>query len=98
IMFIGDIRRNVYSSRALSDSMIKFAHASNEMKDSWKRVNVILDKFTLAMGTIGSKILSYAGQKIFDPLASVADHMMGNFAKMGWKMQAAISALSPFAG
>lgn len=80
LMYVKDIQRNIYASRALSGSMYDFAQANSDMKDSWKGINVTLDKLTLALGTVGSKLGTAVG-KTLDPVAKAFDKFMGGLAK-----------------
>jgi hypothetical protein len=91
MMYIRDIHRNIQSSRALSSSMFEFAKANSDMKDSWKGINIVLDKLTLAIGTTGSKIASGIG-KTLDPVARAFDEFMGGIAK-GNKLFEGLAAL-----
>lgn len=75
MMYIRDIQRNIYSSRALSSSMYDFAKANSDMKDSWKNINMTLDKLTLTFGTLGSKMWGSFGD-LLDPLADRMDGFM----------------------
>jgi hypothetical protein len=81
LMFIRDIHRNVQSSRALGGSMLEFARANANMKDSWRDTNIVIDRFSLALGTVGSKLGNAVGNMVA-PMAKGFDMMMGKFAKM----------------
>jgi hypothetical protein len=94
LMFIRDIHRNVESSRALGGSMLEFAKANADMKDSWKTTNIVLDKFTLALGTAGSKVGGAIG-KFFEPIHKGFDTFMGGLNKGNRGMQALALAMGP---
>lgn len=78
---IGDIKRNIYASRQLSDSMIKFARASNAMKDSWKDVKVSIDKIILGFAMVGANIAKKAGDAV-NPIFRDMQWAFGLMAKM----------------
>jgi hypothetical protein len=80
LMYVRDLQRNIYASRSLSGSMYEFARANSDMKDSWKGINIVLDKLTLALGTVGSRLAQGVGM-ILDPVAKGFDKMMGGLRR-----------------
>jgi len=95
IMWVGDIKRNIYTSRMNSDAMMKFAKSSNEMKDSWKKVNVMLDRFTLAMGTAGNKLGEAIGKNFLGPAAEGFNQFLKDFVDGADALKKALGPAAP---
>lgn len=95
IMQVGEIKRSVTAARSLSAEMLKFAKASNAAKDSWLKTNIIIEKFTLAMGTAGSKLAEFIGQKM-EPVSEAFDQLISNLSKMTGVTKAVVSVFAPF--